>query len=92
MRDVNELLVEIGFDGADRPRRRARDLPGFMPPRARPAHQDAPRELLRSIPGLELTEMATPDRCCGSAGIYNITQTEMSRQVLDQKMDRCYVD
>ncbi len=30
--------------------------------------------------------MATPDRCCGSAGIYNVTQTEMSRRVLDDKM------
>ena len=39
--------------------------------------------------GLELAEMVTPDRCCGSAGIYNITQTEMSRRLLDDKMDDC---
>jgi glycolate oxidase iron-sulfur subunit len=43
--------------------------------------------LLRSIPGLELVEMGTPDRCCGSAGIYNITQTAMSRTLLESKMD-----
>jgi glycolate oxidase iron-sulfur subunit len=30
--------------------------------------------------------MSTPDRCCGSAGIYNVTQTEMSRTLLDAKM------
>jgi len=30
-----------------------------------------------------------PDRCCGSAGIYNLTQTEMSRLLLDDKMDDC---
>jgi Fe-S oxidoreductase len=48
--------------------------------------RNAPRELLRAIPGLELVEMTAPDRCCGSAGIYNITQTEMSRRVLDEKM------
>jgi Fe-S oxidoreductase len=45
-----------------------------------------PRELLLSIPGLELVEMLDPDRCCGSAGIYNIIQTEMSLEVLDAKM------
>jgi glycolate oxidase iron-sulfur subunit len=30
--------------------------------------------------------MSAPDRCCGSAGIYNITQTEMSRRILEDKM------
>ncbi len=51
--------------------------------------REAPRQLLRSIPGLELAEMAAPDRCCGSAGIYNLTQPEMSRRLLDDKMDDC---
>jgi Fe-S oxidoreductase len=49
--------------------------------------REAPRNLLRAIPGVTLNEMATPDRCCGSAGIYNLTQTEMSRTLLDAKMD-----
>jgi glycolate oxidase iron-sulfur subunit len=46
-----------------------------------------PRELLLSIPGLDLVEMQDPDRCCGSAGIYNIVQPGMSQQVLDAKME-----
>jgi Fe-S oxidoreductase len=46
-----------------------------------------PRELLLSIPGLEVVEMRDSDRCCGSAGIYNIVQPEMSMQVLDAKME-----
>ncbi|HEX2186273.1 MAG TPA: (Fe-S)-binding protein [Chloroflexota bacterium] len=46
-----------------------------------------PRELLLSIPGLELVEMRDPDRCCGSAGIYNIVQPEMSMEVLEAKME-----
>lgn len=46
-----------------------------------------PRELLRAIPGVQLVEMAHADRCCGSAGIYNITQREMSSRLLDSKMD-----
>ncbi len=48
---------------------------------------EAPRNLLRAIPGVELVEMGMPDRCCGSAGIYNITQTAMSRTLLESKMD-----
>jgi glycolate oxidase iron-sulfur subunit len=46
----------------------------------------APRNLLKAIPGLELVELRDADRCCGSAGIYNITQPEMSARVLDEKM------
>ncbi len=45
-----------------------------------------PRELLRAIPGLELVEMRDSDRCCGSAGIYNITNPEISGKILDEKM------
>jgi glycolate oxidase iron-sulfur subunit len=48
--------------------------------------RDAPREILRAIPGLRLHEMATPDRCCGSAGFYSVAQPEMSRTVLGAKM------
>ena len=46
----------------------------------------APRDLLRRIPAVELREMAAPDRCCGSAGIYSIVQGDMSRRLLDGKM------
>jgi glycolate oxidase iron-sulfur subunit len=38
--------------------------------------RQAPRDLLRSIPGLELVEPAEWEICCGSAGIYNLTQPE----------------
>ena len=47
---------------------------------------DAPRQILRSIPGLTLVELAEADWCCGSAGIYNITQPETSMRLLDRKM------
>jgi len=46
-----------------------------------------PRELLRRIPGLELVEMEGSDRCCGSAGIYNLIQPDYSRRFLDEKME-----
>ncbi len=45
-----------------------------------------PRTLLAQIPGLQLVEMRDSDRCCGSAGIYNITHPDISMQVLDEKM------
>ena len=46
----------------------------------------APRELLRSIPGLRLTEMRNSSVCCGAGGTYSITQREFSSRVLDSKM------
>jgi glycolate oxidase iron-sulfur subunit len=46
-----------------------------------------PRDLLQSIPGIDLVEMRDPDRCCGSAGIYNIVQPDMSMDVLAAKME-----
>jgi len=46
----------------------------------------APRMLLKSIPGLELREMPLADLCCGSAGIYNVVQPEMSMALLEKKM------
>jgi len=87
VRDLTELLAEIGLPEPERE------------VRARVTYQDAchlvhaqrirrqPRELLRAIPGVELVEMANADICCGSAGIYNAIQPEMSRRILDEKMD-----
>ncbi|MEZ4866816.1 MAG: heterodisulfide reductase-related iron-sulfur binding cluster [Caldilineaceae bacterium] len=45
-----------------------------------------PRQLLNAIPGLMLVELQRPDLCCGSAGVYNITQAETANQVLDTKL------
>ncbi|WP_246943116.1 (Fe-S)-binding protein [Bacillus pinisoli] len=45
-----------------------------------------PRDLLINIPGVEMVHMPNADRCCGSAGIYNITNPEMAGEVLESKM------
>jgi glycolate oxidase iron-sulfur subunit len=45
-----------------------------------------PRQVLRAIPGLELVELPESTWCCGSAGVYNITQPEMSQKLLRRKM------
>jgi glycolate oxidase iron-sulfur subunit len=45
-----------------------------------------PRALLRAIPGLELVELTEADMCCGSAGIYNLTEPVMARRLLERKV------
>ena len=45
-----------------------------------------PREILRAIPGLKLIELPEANWCCGSAGIYNLTQPEMAGQLLERKI------
>ncbi len=87
VRDITELLADLPFEpptGAVRARVTYQDSCHL-------AHaqriREAPRRILRSVPGLELVEMETPDRCCGSAGIYNLTQADMSRRILDEKME-----
>ncbi len=87
VRDFSEFLAEIGL----------RDTPGKVERRV--VYQDAchlihgqgvsrqPRELLEQIPGLELVEMARPTLCCGSAGLYSVTDTEVSLQILAEKLD-----
>ncbi|MGH9584383.1 MAG: (Fe-S)-binding protein, partial [Bryobacteraceae bacterium] len=49
--------------------------------------REAPRQLLKAIPGLVFREMPMADLCCGSAGIYNVVQNEMSMQILAHKME-----
>jgi len=85
VRDVTEVLVELG------------PVAPRHPLEVSVAYQDAchlahaqgvrsqPRELLGAIPGLELREIAEPELCCGSAGIYNILNPEPARELGDRK-------
>lgn len=86
--DVSELIV-----------RRGRPLTFASPAPARVTYQDschlrnvmkssgAPRALIGRVDGVEFCEMTEADRCCGSAGIYNVTQPEMSGTILAHKME-----
>jgi Fe-S oxidoreductase len=47
----------------------------------------APRDILKTIPGLNFVEMKDSDRCCGSGGIYNLVHPEISDIMLDEKVD-----
>ncbi|HET7876365.1 MAG TPA: (Fe-S)-binding protein [Methylomirabilota bacterium] len=47
-----------------------------------------PRALLRKIPGLRLVELADSDFCCGSAGVYNLLEPDMARELGRLKVER----
>jgi len=85
-RDVTEFLAALGLSAP------------LKPLAARVTYQDschllhsqkireAPRQLLHAIPGLEFVELPFADICCGSAGVYNVTQTHASLDLLAEKM------
>ena len=45
-----------------------------------------PRELLAQVPALKLVDLPESDWCCGSAGIYNLTQPAMADRLLRRKV------
>jgi glycolate oxidase iron-sulfur subunit len=47
--------------------------------------RDAPRDLLRGVPGLEVREVADGEMCCGSAGVYNLLQPATAKELGDRK-------
>jgi glycolate oxidase iron-sulfur subunit len=86
MKDVTEFLAEIELN----PRMGRLDAAVTYQDSCHLAHgqkiRSAPRKLLAAVPGLEFREMPGADICCGSAGIYNVVQNEMSMQILASKM------
>ena len=87
VRDVTELVADLGS-----PRAVRQAIP------MRVAYQDAchlahaqgvrqqPRDVLRSIPGVDVVPLAEPDICCGSAGIFNLVEPDTAQQLGDRKM------
>ncbi|MEO7190245.1 MAG: heterodisulfide reductase-related iron-sulfur binding cluster [Vicinamibacterales bacterium] len=87
VRDIHEVLVEMGP---------SRTVKHALPVRV--AYQDAchlahaqgvrqaPRDLLRSIPGLTLLEITESEICCGSAGVYNLVQPDTAAVLGERKV------
>ncbi len=46
-----------------------------------------PKALLAAIAGVNVVPLGEADWCCGSAGIYNVTQPDLSRKLLHRKME-----
>jgi glycolate oxidase iron-sulfur subunit len=86
VRDVSEFLASLPFE----PPSAALDLTVTYQDSCHLAHAQrisaAPRQIISSIPGVRLVEMPHADRCCGSAGVYGLTQGEMSLRLLEEKM------
>ena len=87
VKDIHEWLVQIGF------RKPGADCGIDTVTYHESCHLchgqkvvSQPRALLKSIPGLRLTELPESNWCCGSAGIYNITQPEQSAKLLERKV------
>jgi glycolate oxidase iron-sulfur subunit len=88
VRDVSEHLAQLGPGQASG---------GLHPLEMTAAYHDAchlahaqgirrqPREVLSRIPGLTLLEVAEPDICCGSAGIYNLLEPEPAAELGERK-------
>jgi len=87
VRDIHEYLVEIGFR---KPTASCSLSEVTYHESCHLCHGQKitaqPRKVLSSIPGLKVTELPESNWCCGSAGIYNITQPEQSAKLLDRKL------
>lgn len=86
VRDVTEYLAEVGLVS---PKRKLTARVTYSDP-CHLAHAQGvrkqPRDLLKAV-GVTLVEMPRADSCCGSAGVYNVVQNEISMKILDEKMD-----
>ncbi len=86
VRDISEYLAQVGLR---EPVRKLKAKVTYQDP-CHLAHaqgvRGAPRQLLKFI-GAELVESPRADSCCGSAGVYNVVQNEISMKILDEKME-----
>ena len=86
VRDVTEFLAELGMTAKLRQwavRVTYQDACHLLHGQK---IREAPRQLLRSVPGLDFVELPYSEICCGSAGVYNLTQTAASMELLNEKM------
>ena len=86
MRDVSEFLAELGLAAPLRPIPLRVTYQDYCHLAHGQKVREAPRKLIRAVPGVELVEMLLADQCCGSAGVYNVTETEASLELLAIKM------
>jgi glycolate oxidase iron-sulfur subunit len=85
VRDVTELLAERGpRPGAPVDTRIAYDPPCHLLHAQRIA--EPPHRVLAAIPVLRVTSTPDAAQCCGSAGLFTLVESEMSRAVLAPKL------
>jgi glycolate oxidase iron-sulfur subunit len=90
VRDISEWLVEIGFRSPNPPPSGAKSVAVTYHEACHLCHGQKisaqPRAILRAIPGVELRECAEATMCCGSAGVYSITQPSTAAWLRDRKV------
>lgn len=86
VRDTLELLDELGLpDGGRGAAERVACLDACHLAHAQRLPGLGGR-VLSQVPGLELVPLATSDRCCGSAGIYNLLHPEEAAALGDERL------
>jgi glycolate oxidase iron-sulfur subunit len=90
VRDLSEFLVELyGQAGGVRAARHELKVTAAYHDACHLAHaqriRQQPRDLLGTIPGLEIVEVGDGGTCCGSAGVYNLLQPEAARELGERK-------
>ncbi|GIV17966.1 MAG: glycolate oxidase iron-sulfur subunit [Armatimonadota bacterium] len=95
VKDVMEFLAEVGIQVPEHAlagRDGRSDLVVTYHDACHLAHAQGirrqPRQIIRSIPGVQLVELEEADLCCGSAGVYNLLQPEMALRLLQRKIER----
>jgi len=86
MKDVTEFLVELGLSAPLREMKLRVTYQDSCHLLHGQKIREAPRKLIRAVPGVEFVEMPLADQCCGSAGVYNVTETKTSMELLAEKM------
>ena len=85
--DVTEYLAKCGIRrGAEINRRVTYDAPCHLYHAQRV--MTAPQQILASIPGLEYRQLEGMQDCCGGAGVYNLSEPEMSESLLADKIGK----
>lgn len=93
VRDVSELLVELGYErgeGEDRREEGERRIVTYHDPCHLGRMQgvrEQPRDLVKANPGLELREMSHPCRCCGFGGGLSLSDYDLSRRIAREKAE-----
>jgi glycolate oxidase iron-sulfur subunit len=87
VRDISEFLADVGIE---RPRARLELRAAYDDP-CHLLHaqriEEAPRALMRAIPGVELFDLPGHRDCCGAAGIYNLTHSDMATRLQSRKIE-----
>jgi glycolate oxidase iron-sulfur subunit len=87
VRDVHQFLDDLGLVAPTQPLSRRVTYHDACHLAHAQKVREAPRRILRSIPGLELVELAESELCCGAAGTYNLTEPEMAQRLARRKLD-----